>query len=240
MKRRLTVVLLALFTAIFAVSCDFLLPDEGSAATSDAASSTAVDTTLSEPTVADSEPEGDDAKTTEKIVETVESEKVTEADTSAADTESVTETETETVTESESETETECVHKRFKEEQVIVPTCQNGGILHVVCSDCGEILEVGEEEPLAHTEGKWVIERTPTLERKGLKTTNCTVCGEKLKESIDKVGYAEGLGFMPNGDGTCLQHGSRDDNKRRMLLSRYLHDGKDRSRRARVHSKHRL
>jgi hypothetical protein len=86
MKRRLTVVLLALFTAIFAVSCDFLLPDEGSAATSDVASSTPVDTTLSETTDADSEPEGDDAKTTEKIVETVESEKVTEADTSAADT----------------------------------------------------------------------------------------------------------------------------------------------------------
>lgn len=133
---------------------------------------------------------------------TSESELVTEIET-VTETEIKKETETETDSLTETETETDCPHNRLEKVEVIAPTCQSGGILHVVCSDCGEIVMDGEVESLPHTEGSWIIEKMPTLEKNGLKTTSCTVCGEQIKKAIDKVGYAEGLGFLPNGDGTC-------------------------------------
>ncbi len=155
-----------------------------------------------------------DAEDSEKTEESaiVTSEKLTEIETNAFTeavtetetlSETVTETETETATETETETETECAHQRFEEVQFIAPTCQNGGILHVVCSDCGELLMVGEDEPLSHTEGDWIIDKAAGYGVEGKRHTNCTVCGERIDGVIEAKPYSEGLVFVSNGDGTC-------------------------------------
>lgn len=112
-------------------------------------------------------------------------------------------TESETENETENETETECTHDRLEEVDFIPPTCHSGGILHVVCTDCGEVVMTGETEMLTHVEGGWIIDEAAGYGVEGKRHTNCTLCGERIDSIIEAKPYSSGLVLVSNGDGTC-------------------------------------
>lgn len=101
-----------------------------------------------------------------------------------------------------------CNHLRIKEVDVVQATCTNGGILHVVCSDCGEIVMTGETEQLAHTEGEWIIDKEADYGFEGKMHTNCRVCGELIEESIPEKPYSEGHMSVSDGYGKTTLSGN--------------------------------
>ena len=92
-----------------------------------------------------------------------------------------------------SESETICEHLRLREVDVVPSTCTSSGVLHVICSDCGEVVMIGETEQIAHTEGEWIIDKEADYGFEGKRHTDCTVCGERIEETIPSIPYSEGV-----------------------------------------------
>lgn len=105
--------------------------------------------------------------------------------------------------ESQSDTEVGCSHSVLNETVIKEPGCTSSGLYIGVCVECGEQFEGLEIEPLGHVTDAWYVEKQPTESEEGIRFAFCHVCGEKITESIDALGYSKGLVFKTNGDGTC-------------------------------------
>ena len=109
----------------------------------------------------------------------------------------------ESISDSEADSESGCAHGDLDEVVVSEPTCTDSGLSVSICVECGEELASLELEPLGHVTDEWYVGKEPTPAEEGIRFAFCHVCGEKINESIEALGYSEGLVFKTNGDGTC-------------------------------------
>ena len=91
----------------------------------------------------------------------------------------VAETQPET-TAAETESLTEHVHEYT--EELKAPTCTEPGYFERKCS-CGDVQRT-DTSPTGHTYGAWETLSAPTCAADGKRAASCTVCGEKLEEAI--------------------------------------------------------
>ncbi|MBO6263129.1 MAG: hypothetical protein J6N93_02490, partial [Clostridia bacterium] len=70
-------------------------------------------------------------------------------------------------------------------EVTLAPTCIEKGSKHLLCSVCGEELDVETIAALGHNPGEWKYIVEPTCTGKGIRHSLCTECGVEVK--IEKV-----------------------------------------------------
>ena len=89
------------------------------------------------------------------------------------------------------------------------PTCTEKGNKHIVCTVCGEELEVAEIAANGHTAGDWVTTKEPTCTEKGSKHIVCAECEEELEVAdIDALGHVAGE-WVVTKEPTCTEKGSK-------------------------------
>ncbi len=67
-------------------------------------------------------------------------------------------------------------------DEAVDADCENKGLTEGKhCSVCSEVIVAQKETPaLGHTDGDWVVTKTPTLTETGEETLYCSVCGEAI------------------------------------------------------------
>ena len=93
-------------------------------------------------------------------------------------------------------------------DKAVGATCKNTGLTEGKhCSSCGEVIVAQQTvSKKNHTESGWIIDKEPTTTSTGKKHTECTVCGNVIREeSIPKIevpnNASKGLEFTLNDDG---------------------------------------
>ena len=116
---------------------------------------------------------------------------------------------TETKAENSDESSTvSCAHQKTEYAVISEANCADVGYIQLVCVDCHQPLSEAEEiAPYGHTGGDWMVEKEPTATEEGIRYTFCLTCDERLEDTIDPLGYSEGLAFKSGGDGTCAAVG---------------------------------
>ena len=77
------------------------------------------------------------------------------------------------------------LHQHIYEVNKTEPTCTEDGYTEYTC-ECGDTYKDNYEEALGHSYGEWVIVKESTETEKGLKEKECSKCGDKISEDIDK------------------------------------------------------
>ena len=67
--------------------------------------------------------------------------------------------------------------------------CTNAATYYVSCSACGEVGDAtfAAGEALGHSYGEWITTKEPTETETGLKEKECSACGDKVTEEIEKL-----------------------------------------------------
>ena len=76
-----------------------------------------------------------------------------------------------------------CGHKHEYTEEVVAPTCTEGGYTKFTC-ECGDTYNGNEVAAAGHKYGEWVVTKEATEEEKGSKEQTCSVCNDKVTEEI--------------------------------------------------------
>ncbi|MGN1167060.1 MAG: glycoside hydrolase family 2 TIM barrel-domain containing protein, partial [Lachnospiraceae bacterium] len=86
-----------------------------------------------------------------------------------------------------------CNHENTKLQNKKEATCTERGYTgDTICSNCGEIIEVGTEIPAkGHSYDAGVVTKEPTETEEGVKTYTCTVCGDTKTEAIPVISVAK-------------------------------------------------
>lgn len=71
-------------------------------------------------------------------------------------------------------------------EHLVPATCQEFGYMELTCAGCGHT-ERNFYTLKAHTPGSWTVVKEPTEEAEGVQTSQCTLCGAELSETIPKL-----------------------------------------------------
>ena len=100
-----------------------------------------------------------------------------------------------------------CYHKdTVVIDEAVERTCTvDGKTAGVHCTACGEVLleQIVSAAP-GHIEGDWIIDKEALGSEDGLKHTECTICGTKIKEEVIPGTVIAGLAYTVNDDGrTC-------------------------------------
>ena len=94
-------------------------------------------------------------------------------------------------------------------ENIVDATCTEGGSYDTVvrCTVCSAELsrETVAVPAAGHSWNEWEITTAPGCETEGVKTSTCTVCGEKRTEKIDELGHD--MVYTPSKDATCTEPG---------------------------------
>ena len=77
----------------------------------------------------------------------------------------------------------------YQVDQVIEPTCTEGGKTIYKCSRCGDSYEADYTEPLGHDMGEWVVTTEPTCTEQGEETRTCTRCDYFETRPVDALGH---------------------------------------------------
>ena len=107
-----------------------------------------------------------------------------------------------------------CPHDETKILEAKSASCTETGLTEgLKCEKCGETLTAQETVPMTeHTESSWIVDEEATQNKDGKRHTECTVCGQTMKEEIlyatGSVGLeytikADGQSYFVAGRGTC-------------------------------------
>lgn len=97
---------------------------------------------------------------------------------------------------------TPTVAHNYEAVETVPATCSNGGYTVYSCSMCGDFEYRDRTDKLSHTPGTWTVTKEPTREEEGERYTDCTVCGDRIYETIPAItDPSEGLSFTLNSDG---------------------------------------
>ena len=96
-------------------------------------------------------------------------------------------------------------------DEAVLPDCENTGLTEGKhCSVCGEVLLAQEIVPsTGHKYGDYIIEKKPDCENEGLKAKTCSVCGDRVEETISATGHTEVTdeAVLPDCENTGLTEG---------------------------------
>ena len=76
-----------------------------------------------------------------------------------------------------------CGHKHEYTEEVVAPTCTEGGYTKFTC-ECGDTYNGNEVAAAGHKYGEWVVTKESTEKEKGSKEKVCSVCNDLVVEEI--------------------------------------------------------
>ena len=108
------------------------------------------------------------------------------------------------------ETKTDIIEATGHTEEIlpaVAATCVENGLTEgKKCSVCGEILIPQEEiKATGHSWDQGRVTIKPTCTKEGVRTYTCTVCKEKMTESIQATGHTEVI--IPEEPATCTEDG---------------------------------
>ena len=99
--------------------------------------------------------------------------------------------------------DTQCVHNETEIMEGRAATCTKIGFTEgSKCKKCGEIL-VNQTvlSVIDHSAGGWIVDKEATKAEDGRQHTECTICGQLIKEEIIPATGSVGLEFTLNEDG---------------------------------------
>lgn len=102
---------------------------------------------------------------------------------------------------------TEPPHAHTYAEEVVAPTCLEGGYTVFTCQ-CGDTYTGAETEATGHAWGEWETLQAATEEAEGLKERKCSACGETESEDIPKLEASHTHGYTAQiVSPTCTDQG---------------------------------
>lgn len=96
-------------------------------------------------------------------------------------------------------------HSHDYVDEVVVPTCTEGGFTRHECA-CGDTYVDTPTEPIGHAWGDWTATVAPTEETPGEETRQCTVCGTSETQQIPALGHIHNFKEAV-WEATCLTDG---------------------------------
>ena len=105
--------------------------------------------------------------------------------------------------------------------EAVPATCTEDGVKeHYKCSKCGKLFADAEGmteidasslvvKAKGHTYGKWIVDKEATETEKGLRHTECTVCGERKEESIEMLPHVHKPKLIEKVEPTCTKPGRK-------------------------------
>ncbi len=96
-----------------------------------------------------------------------------------------------------------CKHSKLELRNAKPVTCKEAGYSgDVHCKECGYMTMLGESIPKKeiHSWDEGTVTKKATVEKKGIKTYTCTICGTTKTEEITVVGAAKGSILIDNSN----------------------------------------
>lgn len=101
----------------------------------------------------------------------------------------------------------ECREHNFLD-NIVEPTCTEGGYTEHVCKVCGYTIKDSESEAAGHSLSQWVTVKDSSCSENGYKFRFCTKCGYTETENIEPLEHSWEVGYTVDKEPGCVSEGS--------------------------------